>query len=557
MFDKLTDNVNSREKYDVILKENIGPVAEMLKISRAEMEYFSPSSVITPTELSGNVGIFCIDSQWNKQCSVTVKYPIFETGMSICTFYAKEGYFWNEKEKADVKFFGQILFVTGGNSWLMEMMKKTAVTDAKTKLPNTAAFMSYGESMIAKNRMVGHTVGILHIKNFRYIHKKLGHSKADDILKKFGNAVTNFLAVGEMLAILGGDNFVVIVKNERLDSFTDYLSQITIPLNTGSNIIAFDVIARAGFYEATAKDSLDEIMNAAFVALDVARAKETSDFVKMDPYMMKRIMQEKEISSVFPKALKEMAFCVYYQPKVDMEDNSVCGGEALVRWEKDGEIIPPAQFIPVLEREGKVSSIDFYVFEKVCQSIRRWIDMGIEPVRISVNFSKLNLYNRNLTNEILAIMNKYGITSDYIEIELTEMSGYEDYEALCVFINNMKELGIKTSIDDFGTGYSSFNLIKDLNADIIKLDRSFLVNIANEYEGQGKTDEIVIKNIVNMVNELDMEVIAEGVETIAQAEFLKKINCLKVQGFLFDKPMPEDEFEKIISQKKHYSVVAG
>lgn len=556
LFGKLTENVNSRTQYDITLKDNIGPVAEMMRISRAELEYYSPENEITPSGAMGNVGIFCIKDEWNKDCSVTVSYPIFETGRSVCTFYADKDYFWNDKEKADVKFFGQLLYVTGGNSWLLEMARNSAVIDAKTKLPNTTAFITYGEKLIANDKMVGKTICVLHIKNFRYINQKLGSRKADEILKKFGVVVKNFLVESEMLAILGGDNFAVIINNERVDSFTEYLSNISVPLNTGSNIISFDVAARAGFYEARKNDTLNDIMNAAFVALDVARAKETSDFVKMDPYMIKRIMQEKEISNVFPKALKEMEFCVFYQPKVNLEDNSVCGGEALVRWLKDGELIPPAQFIPVLEREGKVSSIDFYVFERVCQSLRRWIDMGIDPVRVSVNFSKLNLYNRNLTNEILSIMNRYGITSEYIEIELTEMSGYEDYEALCIFINNMKELGIKTSIDDFGTGYSSFNLIKDLNADIIKLDRSFLSNIDNKLEKQCRTDEIVIKNIVNMVNELDMEVIAEGVETIAQAEFLKKINCLKVQGFLFDKPMPEEEFEKILTTKKHYSVVA-
>lgn len=272
--------------------------------------------------------------------------------------------------------------------------------------------------------------------------------------------------------------------------------------------------------------------------------------------MVKQIMMEKEITTIFPKALRDMEFKVFYQPKVNLEDNRICGAEALVRWLKDGAIIPPNEFIPVLEREGKICSIDFYVLECVCKNIREWLDKGIEVVRISVNFSKLNLYNRHLTEEILSIMNKYGVENKYIEIELTEMSGYEDYEALCVFVDNMKKCGIKTSIDDFGTGYSSFNLIKDLNTDIIKLDRSFLINIDKGNRQHSRTDEIVIKNIVNMVNELDMEVIAEGVENVEQAEFLKKINCLKVQGFLFDKPLPIEEFEEVLCSKKVYSVTA-
>ena len=556
LFEILTANVNSRADYDKALMENLKPVAAMLKISRIELGNYSPDSEMSVRSATGNIGLFCIEEEYNRDCKVSVSFPLLDSGSSVFTFYSHRGYYWSPKERSDVKFFGEMLFVTCGNSWLIEVTKNAAITDVKTGLPNTTAFNTYGESLIDSHRMVGYTVGTINVKNFRYITQKMGSRKSEEILIKFAYAVHNYLITDEMIAILGGDNFAVILNNERVDAFTEYLSKISVPLNTGNSIVSFDVAARAGFYEAREKDSMNDILNAAFVALDVAKNQGTTDFVKLDPYMMKRIMDEKEISSVFPKALEDMEFMVFYQPKVNLEDNSVCGGEALVRWMKNGEIIPPAQFIPVLEREGKISSIDFYVFETVCKSLKRWIDMGIDPVRISVNFSKLNLYNRNLTNEILAIMKKYGVTNRHIEIELTEMSGYEDYEALCMFINNMKELGIKTSIDDFGTGYSSFNLIKDLNADIIKLDRSFLANIDNRMEKQSRTDEIVIKNIVNMVNELDMEVVAEGVETAAQAEFLKKINCLKVQGFLFDKPMPEKDFERILSQKKHYSVIA-
>lgn len=556
-FGILSKCTSSQADFDRVVRENIQPVAKKLGLARAELEYYAPKSQLVPLGAKGNIGIFGIEEDVNYDCSVRMEFTIFETGKSVCTFYAVAGKEWSEQEKEDVKLLGQMLFITGGNSRLIELIKKAVVTDSKTGLPNSDAFNAYGAKLVNEKKMVGYSAGFVNIKNFRYMNQKMGSNKSDEIIKKLGRTIQRYLTEGEIIARLGGDNFAVLVKNERLDGFTEYISKISVPINNGDGISNLDIAVRAGFYSAVENDSIDDIMNASSVALNVARSKGTSDFVKLDPYMIKRIMQEKEISSIFPKALEDMEFSVFYQPKVNLENSSVCGGEALVRWIKNGEIIPPGQFIPVLEREGKVCSVDFYVLETVCRDIRKWIDMGIEPVRISVNFSKLNLYNRNLTEEILAIMNKYGVTSDHIEIELTEMSGYEDYEALCIFIANMKELGIKTSIDDFGTGYSSFNLIKDLNADIIKLDRSFLTHIDNKYEKQCRTDEIVIKNIVNMVNELEMEVIAEGVETIAQAEFLKKINCLKVQGFLFDKPLPIEEFEKILSTKKVYSVIAG
>lgn len=182
--------------------------------------------------------------------------------------------------------------------------------------------------------------------------------------------------------------------------------------------------------------------------------------------------------------------------------------------------------------------------------MRDWKAKGIEPVRISVNFSKVHLQNPHLAEEILAVLQKYEIPPKYIEVELTEMSGYESYETLLNFVRAMRANGVSTSIDDFGTGYSSLNLLKDLNVDIIKLDKSFLSSLENHR----KNDVIVIKNIIKMVNELDMEVIAEGVETVKQAEFLRGMHCCMAQGFLFDRPLPHDDFEKRLSGDHVYSL---
>ena len=261
-------------------------------------------------------------------------------------------------------------------------------------------------------------------------------------------------------------------------------------------------------------------------------------------------MRQKEVSQMFPKALENREFVVYYQPKVTLSDNQLCGSEALVRWFRGGAMVPPMSFIPVLEREGSVCKLDFYVLEQVCLDIQNWLSRGIEPVRVSVNFSKIHLQNPHLADEILAVLKKYDISPKYIEVELTEMSGYESYETLSCFVQTMRENGVSTSIDDFGTGYSSLNLLKDLNVDIIKLDKSFLKNMEKHREN----DVIVIKNIVNMVNDLDMEVIAEGVETQKQAEFLRGINCRMAQGFLFDRPLPRAEFEKRLSGDHVYDL---
>ena len=225
---------------------------------------------------------------------------------------------------------------------------------------------------------------------------------------------------------------------------------------------------------------------------------------------------------------------------------------ALVRWKKDGKVIPPMSFIPVLEKDGSICELDFYVFEKVCQDIRFWIDNDMKPVTISVNFSKNHLKNDNFARQIISIIERYNIDSKYIEIELTETACHDDYDKLKSFIDLMKQYEIKVSIDDFGTGISSFGLLKDLKVNVIKLDQSFVRALDQDNINKIGSTEIVIKNIINMVNELDMEIIAEGVETREEADFLKKVSCDMAQGYLFDRPLEKESYEVVLRGDRKY-----
>ena len=208
--------------------------------------------------------------------------------------------------------------------------------------------------------------------------------------------------------------------------------------------------------------------------------------------------------------------------------------------------------MPILEKEASICLLDFYVFRKVCEDIRSWIDAGMEPVRVSSNFSRHHLGNPHLIDDILDIMKSYRIDSKYIEIELTEASDFEDKVAMQKFVNGLREHNISVSIDDFGTGYSTFASIKDLNVNVIKLDKSLLDHIGDETHH----DEVVIKNMVNMINELNLEVVAEGVENSKQLDFLQNAKCSIIQGFLFDKPLSKEDFEKRLSNKVTYTHIS-
>ena len=225
----------------------------------------------------------------------------------------------------------------------------------------------------------------------------------------------------------------------------------------------------------------------------------------------------------------------------------MCGAEALVRWHQGDTLIPPYKFIPLLEEEGSITELDFYIFDNMCQDIKEWLDSGITPVRVSSNFSKLHLLNADFADRVLNVVNKYQISHEYIEVELTESSGYENFEALTSFVNKMKENGICVSIDDFGTGYSSLSLLKELNVNVIKLDKTFIDEIGNGDD----VNEKLVKNVIHMIKDLGRDIICEGVETKDQAEFLISQGCFMAQGYLYDKPLPGAEFEQRLKKPKY------
>jgi len=255
-------------------------------------------------------------------------------------------------------------------------------------------------------------------------------------------------------------------------------------------------------------------------------------------------LYEKQIIADFTPALLKNEFVVYFQPKVNAKTNTLYGAEALVRWLKDGQMIPPYRFIPILEREGLITELDFYVFDKVCECIKTWQDEGLTLFPVSSNFSKAHLIQEDFADRIIAIANKYDIDHKYLDIELTESFGYADKEALTRFISKIRAAGIHTSMDDFGSGYSSLELLDSSLFDIIKIDKTLTDKI--EASDDGKS---FIKNIIRTITESGCQVVCEGVETDSQLEYLKgQTSCFIIQGYHFDKPLPQEEYEERIKK---------
>lgn len=245
-------------------------------------------------------------------------------------------------------------------------------------------------------------------------------------------------------------------------------------------------------------------------------------------------------------AIQNREFVVYFQPKVSISNHEmrIAGAEALVRWECNGTILPPVKFIPFCERTGLVIDIDFYVLEETCKLMRKWMDMGLEMVRVSVNFSKYHFNEAGVAEKIYKVIANYGIPTQYIEVEFTETAYLDKEELLESTVEKLRNYGIKSSIDDFGSGYSSLNLLQNMDFEVVKLDKSLLGKGVENAKARK-----VISSIIHMAKELEMEVLAEGVETQEELKLLKELKCDVVQGFLFDKPLPAAEFEKRLKEK--------
>ena len=438
----------------------------------------------------------------------------------LCVWSEKE-YTWSDEEKENVKLVAETMYLFSKHIRLSDMIRRAEITDTLTGVPNDSGIQVHAAKLAAQGKIEEVSCFFINIKNFKFINKKVTPRGGDKVPKQFAEKIVKIACMEyESAGRLGGDNFLMLIQNDRVEEVIEKISKMQTYVVCEDRKVEVTVEPRAGYVRLTEEDGLSGAINNSSIALNYAR-RSGQNFVEFEPYMLEMTLRDKNVSSCFGDALLNKEFVVYYQPKVDVQTNEICGSEALVRWMKDGSVILPMNFIPVLEREGTVCLLDFYMLDAVCEHLKQWIDNGIQPVRVSVNFSKNHLMNVKLVEQIVNVIKRHNVPPEYIEIELTEMSDYEDYKVMENLVNKIKSKGISTSIDDFGTGYSSMTLLRDLNVDTVKLDRSFVVNLEKEQQ----KDRIMIESVVQMVKAFGMEVLAEGVETEEQQEFLKSVGC--------------------------------
>lgn len=548
LFEKLS--AISPKSFDEFNRTIGAAVQEYLKsfgAVKAEYTISIPSNLPFPENIPGGGALFGELSE--PAVPVRLQKLFDRGGLIVFTVYFKAGKILSPDERTVVNaVFGLVFHI------LEELIdantyKKLMMVDLETGAATINAFMQFAGMLTATGQSRSYTAVYFNIRNFKSIHKSLSYIEGNRVMEQYCRTVTDALARNEMLARLGGDNFVALVLDEHRDYFLDLIQNMVIKYVKDDRVLTFVFGATMGIAKLTDETNPGDVMMHISTAYQAAREKRTV----MSYYDQKTgldIMERKIILSNFHKALNEHEFFVMYQPKVDVKTRTLVGAEALVRWKHGDGFIMPASFISVLEKDGCICALDFYMLDKVCQFIRKLFDSGVEPVKISVNFSKRHLDNNKLVEEIVETIDKYGVPHHLIEVELTESEDYHNQDVMRDIVDELNTLNIKSSIDDFGTGYSSLGMLSNLRLHELKVDRSFIpVNT----EDENSKSMLMLKGVVNLAKSLGLTIVAEGVETPDQLALIENMGVDIVQGYYFDKPLTENDFIARIKRKVYPS----
>ncbi len=416
-----------------------------------------------------------------------------------------------------------------------------------TGLPNSGGYLMRVAKVMQAGKILDYTAFFFNLKGFGNINQRYGMNAGDRIIIAIAGKLRDFLDDDEILGHLGGDNFVALVKKDKKVLFCRFLNGVEVELPFDHSVEKIKIAATIGLWDIDEQiHEPGEVLTNPSVALQHAKHIVHQPVVSVTQDMLHRVAMQKTVLERYQRALENREFLVYYQPKVDSRNKNLVGAEALVRWKHDGEMVSPGVFIPPLEQNGEIVLLDYYVLRQACADIKKWIEDGIEPVTISVNFSRKDLLDPDLAENIDRIIINSGIDKKLIEVEVTETVDEQEHGELATFIADLYSRDIMTAIDDFGAGYSSLATLREFQVHTLKIDRSFI----NTKDFSWK-DEIILTDIVHMASELGMDVITEGVERQDQLDFINKVGCFVIQGFYYDRPLPIDEFEGRLKNKQY------
>ncbi len=423
-----------------------------------------------------------------------------------------------------------------------EQLEYQANYDSLTRLPNRNLLRDRLQHalMISQRNHKGVAVVFIDLDGFKNVNDSLGHSVGDRLLSVVADRLSRCARASDTVARHGGDEFVIVmtdtVDEQSLIAWMERVrASISEPVWLDGTELYVGCSMGASLFPQDGDDA-ETLMKKADLAMYRAKDMGRNTFQFYQPEMNVSAGARLNLERRLRRALRDNEFLLHYQPQVDIETGQVVGMEALVRW-RDPEVglIPPSQFIPVAEESGLIGPLSEWVLREACRQNKAWQDEGLPPARVSVNLSARQFQQRDIAKLVMQVLEETGLDPQYLELELTESTIMRNAEEAVSMLNELHALGIGLAIDDFGTGYSSLSYLKRFPVDRLKIDRSFVSDI-----GESSDDETITSAIIALAHSLNLQVIAEGVETSTQLDFLKERACDEMQGYFFAKPMPHD-----------------
>lgn len=412
-----------------------------------------------------------------------------------------------------------------------------ASLDYLTGLVNRRGIYDYYASL-DKNSLI-HAM-FIDIDNFKRVNDIYGHSIGDKLLICISQLIAEHTK--SFAARMGGDEYVVLFDASHTEAEIIHISEKMLAdmelIDFRKDILSLVSLSIGIVLNQSVMQQLDDILAKCDAAMYQAKYDGKNRYTIYKEFD-KTIEINRNIEAEMAVALQNGEFQVYFQPKVNMITTDLYGAEALSRWihPVDG-VRPPSSYIPLFEKNGFISQLDMHVYKEVCRIKSTWVGRAYEHIPVSVNMSRLHLYDRHFPETLLKIAYEHGISPKELEIEITESIFIKDSSEMILMVNRLRKYGFLVSIDDFGSGFSALNLLKDLPVDTIKLDKEFLHVSSNTIRGQK-----VIRNVIAMCRDLKMDVVTEGIETKDQIDFITSCGCPIAQGFYYSPPIPVDEFE--------------
>ncbi len=425
-----------------------------------------------------------------------------------------------------------------------------AYRDALTKLPNRAALEARLTKAISKAKREAGTLAVLFIDldNFKNINDTLGHDKGDQVLIQVSKRINQAIREEDTLSRLGGDEFILLSESIENESGIFHLAGRILACLQEPFIIGFsELFINASIGIATYPNdgrNTNELIKNADMAMYRAKNEGKNKFVLFTQEMHENFLTHVRIENSIRTGLQKKEFIIYYQPKIDIPSERLTSFEALIRWNKNGLIIGPDKFIPIAEESGLIDKMSLYVLEEVCAFLNKLHTQGTSLLPVSVNMAPRTFNNLEIVEVIDQILHKYRIDHKYIEFEITETTAMQDIDHTLKTMNRFRQRGISFSIDDFGTGYSSLSYLNEMPVSTLKIDKRFISADDNHSRS-------IVSTIIAMSKQMQLKVIAEGVETVEQLDWLRTLNCNEAQGYYFAKPMPESDAVQFIEDDRH------